>query len=199
MVESPHPEEPTLHRLLMKLQPEIERGGLVHRLDRDTSGLLLAAKSASAQESLRSQFQEREVEKLYLALAEGVVEEDFEIEAPIRRNQSSGQERAQAMRIDLRGKEALTFGHPIETFKAATLLEVRIVTGRRHQIRAHLAYIGHPIVGDEDYGGAAGPGRPFLHATKLSFRHPEKGDRVDFSSPLPPELEGYLDLLRKEG
>lgn len=188
MVESPYPADESLMRALQELRPRLPRGGLVHRLDRGTSGLLVVAKTAEAQEALKEAFKRREVHKEYLALVEGRVEGPFEVDAPVRRNR----EGEAAMRADYRGKEAVTLGEVERSFTATTLLRLRILTGRRHQIRAHLAFIGHPIVGDRDYGGSPGLGRPFLHATVLSFEHPTEKSTLRLESPLPSDLEKYL-------
>lgn len=192
MVESPYPQDESLMKALQELRPHLLRGGLVHRLDRGTSGLLVVAKTAEAQEALREAFKSRDVHKEYLALVEGCVEGPFEVNAPVRRNR----EGEAAMRADYRGKEAVTLGEIERVFTERTLLRLRILTGRRHQIRAHLAFIGHPVVGDIDYGGSTGPGRPFLHAAVLSFAHPTEKSMVRFESPLPPDLEKYLAGLK---
>jgi 23S rRNA pseudouridine1911/1915/1917 synthase len=190
-VESPYNREETLLGMLEKIRSEVERGGLVHRLDRGTSGLLIVAKDGETQVKLRAEFKARKIRKEYLALVKGEINEPFEIEAPVRRNRGG----ASAMRADYRGKAALTYGEIEKHFNGYTLLRIRIVTGRRHQIRAHLAFIGHPIVGDVDYGGSKELNRPFLHATRLEFEHPRIGKRLVQNSALPQELEEFIGKL----
>lgn len=156
---------------------------IVHRLDRETSGLIVFAKSAAAQEHLQAQFAARTAERVYVALAEGVM------------RQAEGslvsrlvEDRALRVRVAARGggKEAITRYRVLERRRAATLLELRLVTGRRAQIRAQLAAAGHPIAGDLQYGARTDPmKRLALHATRLAFAHPH-GARVSFDSPPPP-------------
>jgi 23S rRNA pseudouridine1911/1915/1917 synthase len=156
---------------------------IVHRLDRETSGLIVFAKSAAAQQHLQAQFAARTAERVYVALAEGVM------------RQAEGslvsrlvEDRALRVRVAARGggKEAITRYRVLERRRAATLLEVRLVTGRRAQIRAQLAAAGHPIAGDLQYGARTDPmKRLALHATRLAFAHP-RGARVSFDSPPPP-------------
>ena len=158
---------------------------IVHRLDRETSGLIVFAKSAAAQQHLQAQFAARTAERVYVALAEGVV----------RRDEGSlvsrlVEDRTLRVRIAERGggKEAITRYRVLERRRAATLLELSLVTGRRAQIRAQLAAAGHPIAGDAQYGGRTDPmKRLALHATRLAFAHP-RGGRVSFDSPPPAPL-----------
>jgi 23S rRNA pseudouridine1911/1915/1917 synthase len=179
---------------------EASRPGIVHRLDRGTSGLLVVARTADSYHSLVSQLRERRVSRRYQALAFGTVEgEAGVIEAPIGRSRTS----PTRMAVSGRGKEARTryqvvrrFDRPAET----TLLEVTLDTGRTHQIRVHLSSIGHPVVGDPVYGrGRRLEGssltRPFLHAAQLSFDHPSTGQRLSFESPLPEDLSAQLAVL----
>jgi 23S rRNA pseudouridine1911/1915/1917 synthase len=155
---------------------------IVHRLDRETSGLIVFAKSVAAKEHLQAQFAVRTAERLYIALAEGVM----------RQGEGSlvsrlVEDRALRVRVAERGdgKEAITRYRVLERRRGATLVELRLVTGRRAQIRAQLAAAGHPIAGDVQYGGRTDPMRRLaLHATRLAFVHP-RGDRVSFDSPLP--------------
>ena len=180
------------------------RPGIVHRLDKDTSGLIVVAKSDRARLALASQWETRSVRKGYVALASGVVEpEEGTIEAPIGRDP----QQRQRMAVTAKGRPAVTHFAVRERFAAATLLDVEIETGRTHQIRVHLAFIDHPIVGDSVYGrsraGALRRGDPwsprqFLHAARLGFRLPD-GREVAFESPLPADLRAVLDGLREEG
>lgn len=169
------------------------RPGIVHRLDRFTSGVLLVAKNDAAHQGLAAQFSGRLVEKVYLALAQGVVrQETGRIERPIARDP------VRRTRMTARlaeGRPAWSEYRVLRRFPQATLLEVRIGTGRTHQIRAHLASIGHPVVGDTLYGAAgnSGLGRYFLHAHRIRFRRPSDGERVEVVSPLAPELQEFLD------
>ena len=174
---------------------EEERPGIVHRLDRDTSGLLVVARSDEAYERLKELVQKRELEREYLALVRGRPRSRTgRIEAPI------GRDRRDPTRHSLdtdRPREAVTHFELIELIEQNALLRVRLETGRTHQIRVHLAAIGLPVVGDPVYG-VPDPalGRQFLHAVRLGFRHPFTGERVDVESPLPPDLARYLDDLR---
>jgi 23S rRNA pseudouridine1911/1915/1917 synthase len=156
---------------------------IVHRLDRETSGLIVFAKSATAKQHLQAQFAARTAERVYVALAEGVVRRD---EGSL--TQHLVEDRALRVRIAERGggREAITRYRVLERRRAATLLELRLVTGRRAQIRAQLAAAGHPIAGDGQYGSRTDPiGRLALHATRLAFAHP-RGGRASFESPPPP-------------
>ena len=174
---------------------EEERPGIVHRLDRDTSGLLVVARSEEAHERLKRLVQQREVEREYLALVRGRPRSrSGRIEAPI------GRDRRDPTRNSLdtdRPREAVTHFELVELIDQQALLRVRLETGRTHQIRVHLAAIGLPVVGDPVYG-VPDPalGRQFLHATRLAFTHPFTSERVEVESPLPPELSRYLEDLR---
>ncbi len=177
------------------------RPGIVHRLDKDTSGLMVVAKTDRARSTLVAQWNERSVRKGYVALASGVVEPDEgTIDAPIGRDPSQ----RQRMAVTAKGRPAVTHFDVRERFAAVTLLNVEIETGRTHQIRVHLAFIGHPIVGDPVYGGRVGRrdepwlSRQFLHAARLAFRLPD-GREVVFEAPLPPDLQTVVDALRSEG
>jgi 23S rRNA pseudouridine1911/1915/1917 synthase len=173
------------------------RPGIVHRLDRDTSGLLVVARSTVAYESLVGQLGRRSVERLYAALVWGVPSAPRGvIDAPIGRSDS----RRTRMAVRSAGKEARTGYHVIETFETprCSRLECKLETGRTHQIRVHLAAIGHPVVGDPSYGGAREQialARPFLHAATLGFEHPVTGEALRFEDPLPPDLQAVLDDL----
>ena len=174
------------------------RPGIVHRLDRDTSGLLMVARSPRAYDALVAQLSNREVERSYVALVWGhLASRRGVIDAPIGRSSA----RRTRMAIRDAGKPARTEYEVCEEFDrpVCTLLDCRLETGRTHQIRVHLAAIGHPVVGDGTYGGARQPlvlDRPFLHAATLGFDHPVTGEHLEFEEPLPPELERVLDELR---
>ncbi len=184
-----------------------KRPGIVHRLDRGTSGLMVVAKNDRAHEELARQFHDREVEKDYLALVWGEVMAGRRIDAPIGRDPNNRKRMSAKAR---RSREAVTRIVRAEHFgRVLTLVQVAIHTGRTHQIRVHLSAIGHPIVGDPLYGGVHRrvPGdlravahleRPFLHAARLVFRHPADGRRMEFESPLPRDLEQVLDQLREQ-
>jgi 23S rRNA pseudouridine1911/1915/1917 synthase len=175
------------------------RPGIVHRLDRYTSGVILAARHDLAHRHLAAQFASREVEKVYLALVHGTVkQEQGRIEKPISRDPV----RRIRMTARLgRGRTALTDYKVLRRFRHFTLLEVRIGTGRTHQIRVHLAAAGHPVAGDRLYGAPAGvegapaPGRFFLHAQRIRFRIPSTGELVTVEAPLPEELERWMQGL----
>jgi 23S rRNA pseudouridine1911/1915/1917 synthase len=171
------------------------RPGIVHRLDRETSGVLLVAKHDAAHRALAAQFAGREVEKTYIALAEGTFEcETGRIERPIARDP------VRRVRMTARlesGRAAWSEYRVLRRFAKFTLLEVRIGTGRTHQIRVHLASIGHPVAGDRLYGAAAHPEykRFFLHAQRIRFRQPSTGEAVTVAAPLPAELEQWLNTI----
>jgi 23S rRNA pseudouridine1911/1915/1917 synthase len=183
------------------------RPGIVHRLDRGTSGLMVVAKHDTAHRELARQFQDREVEKEYLALVWGVVHAGRRIDEPIGRDRVNRKKMSARAR---RSREAVTrIVHADPFGRALTLVRVAIHTGRTHQIRVHLSTIGHPVVGDSLYGGLRRrvPGdlhavthlqRPFLHAARLVFKHPFDGRRMDFTSPLPDDLQHVLDELRQQ-
>lgn len=175
------------------------RPGIVHRLDKDTSGLLAVARTPSARARLAAQLADRTMGRIYLALALGEVHAEVgTIEAPIGR--STRDPTRMAVRRD--GRAARTHYRVLERFTTpapATLLELRLETGRTHQIRVHLRAIGHPVAGDTRYGGSCRPlglGRPFLHASQLHLVHPTSGAERTFSSPLPADLEAALRSLR---
>ena len=174
-----------------------QRPGIVHRIDKDTSGLLIVAKHERAMAALVAQFQARQTLKIYLTLVDGVVEPDEgTIDVPIGRDPRNRQRMAPTRE----GRSAISHFRVLERFAHHTLLEVRIESGRTHQIRVHCAFIGHPVVGDSVYGNPKGVGnlpltRQFLHATRLGLRLPN-GERREFTSPLPPDLERPLATLR---
>src|SRR5689334_12901902 len=179
------------------------RPGIVHRLDKDTSGLLVVAKTESAHDDLANQFRAREVFKSYVALVHGHLEKDRgEIDQPIARDPRH----RTRMAVVRGGRAAMSLYRVRQRFDRFTLLDVELKTGRTHQIRVHLAWLKHPVVGDETYGAGRDNtiqdaqirarvrnlGRHFLHAEKLAFIHPQTNERVEFSSPLPPELSSLL-------
>jgi 23S rRNA pseudouridine1911/1915/1917 synthase len=185
-----------------------KRPGIVHRLDKGTSGLMVVAKHDRAHEELARQFAQREVEKEYLALAWGEVMAGRRIDAPIGRDPSNRKKMAAESARVRRTRAAVTRIVRAEHFgRVLTLVQVAIHTGRTHQIRVHLSAIGHPIVGDALYGGVHRriPGdiravthldRPFLHSARLVFTHPEDGRRMEFLSAMPADLQKVLDELR---
>jgi 23S rRNA pseudouridine1911/1915/1917 synthase len=185
-----------------------KRPGIVHRLDKGTSGLMVVAKHDRSHEELARQFAQREVEKEYLALAWGEVMAGRRIDAPIGRDPANRKKMASESARVRRTRAAVTRIVRAEHFgRVLTLVQVAIHTGRTHQIRVHLSAIGHPIVGDALYGGVHRrvPGdiravstldRPFLHAARLVFTHPEDGRRMEFLSAMPEDLQKVLDALR---
>ena len=167
-----------------------ERWGIVHRLDRDTSGLLVVALDHEAYAGLRDAIRRREVTRQYLALVMGAVEVPTgTIDAPVRRDPS----RPTRMQVHPDGRRAVTHYRVESEVAGATLLRVTLETGRTHQIRVHLASIGLPVAGDRVYGPGRGSPRLFLHATRLAVDHPVTGDRLDVESPLPDDLRGVLE------
>ena len=180
--------------------PLLREGGLVHRLDTDTSGLLLAARTSAAYAMLRAQFTARTVEKGYLALAAGEIHAGGEIALPLAHDPKDARRMMAISDPDYAAEHAarpaVTLFQPLERRGGFTLLEVEIPTGVMHQIRAHLSFIGHALAGDELYGGPllAGLNRHFLHAARLAFAHPD-GSRAKFESALPPDLAATLAQL----
>ena len=175
---------------------EAERPGIVHRLDRDTSGLLVVARSEEAHRRLQRLIRRRELVREYLALVRGRPRSRAgRIEAPIGRDVRD----PTRMSLDARvPRDAVTHFEVIELLRAHALLRVRLETGRTHQIRVHLAAIGLPVAGDPVYGvpGDLGLERQFLHAARVAFEHPLTGERLDVSSPLPPDLVAALERAR---
>jgi 23S rRNA pseudouridine1911/1915/1917 synthase len=173
------------------------RPGIVHRLDRDTSGLLAVARSEAAYEALQKAIAKRIVERRYLALVRGRPRSaSGRIDAPLGRDRRDPTRRS----LDTdEPREAVTHFEVRETLPEHALLDVRLETGRTHQIRVHLAAIDLPVAGDTQYGvkGDLGLERQFLHAYRLRFAHPVGGEQIDVSSPLPPDLEAALDRARK--
>ncbi len=175
-----------------------ERAGIVHRLDKETSGLLVVAKDTATHAALQRQFKLRQVQKTYLALVEGRVSpREGLIEVPIGRDPRD----RKRMAAQQDGRPALTRYRMVEAFREHTLLEVQPHTGRTHQVRVHLAWLGYPVVGDRVYGHRRQQllsGRHFLHAAELRFKHPATGEEMTFTAPLPSELSGVLERLRAE-
>jgi len=176
------------------------RPGIVHRLDRFTTGVLLVAKNDAAHRNLAAQFAGRQVEKIYLALVQGSVKaESGRIDRPISRDPVR---RARMTARLAEGRPAWSEYRVLRRFQGFTLLAVKIGTGRTHQIRVHLSSIGHPVVGDTMYGAPAAVegmpplGRYFLHSHHIRFRLPSNGEEMTIESPLPPELEDWMALLR---
>lgn len=169
------------------------RPGIVHRLDKETSGVMLVAKNKSAQLNLVNQFKTHSVEKAYLVLVKGhLIPEQGVIEAPIGRDPSN----RKRMTVVARGREARTQYNVVKYIGNYTLLEVRPETGRTHQIRVHLLAIGYPVVGDAMYGvKSAYLSRQFLHASRLGFKLPSTGEYAEFTSDLPPDLEQALEKI----
>ena len=169
-----------------------ERQGIVHRLDAGTSGLMVVAKSRRAYTALKAAFKDRTVSRAYHALIEGNLTTPVgTIDAPIGRH--PGQEFKMA--VVTGGKEARTHYEVLEVFRSATLVRARLETGRTHQIRVHMAAIGHPCLGDPTYNPRPTPGlgRQWLHAVELGFRHPGTGERMEFTSPYPPDLRAVVE------
>jgi len=173
------------------------RPGIVHRLDAGTSGLLVVASDDETFEGLAETFKRHEASRAYLALVRGSVPHDrFEVDAPLGRAGAK-------IRVDATGGRQATTAFVVrERFDSATLLEAEPRTGRTHQIRVHLASIGHPILGDRRYGGGGddarelGLERPFLHAWRIAFDHPITSERIDLQDPLPPDLQRALERAR---
>lgn len=175
------------------------RPGIVHRLDKDTSGVMIAAKNDTAHRSLAEQIQEKTAHRTYWAILTGNIREDEGvIHGAIGRSPKDRQKMAV---VRENGKDATTKFRVLERFGEYTLAECRLLTGRTHQIRVHMAYIGHPVVGDPKYGAKKCPfaitGQA-LHSKTLSFIHPRTGERMEFEAPLPEDMENILSTLRKK-
>jgi 23S rRNA pseudouridine1911/1915/1917 synthase len=185
----------------------VARPGIVHRLDKGTSGLMVVAKTESAHEHIADQFRDREIFKSYMALVHGTVEKRTgQIDQPIARDRGN----RTRMAVVRGGRPALSIYRVRKRFERFTLLNVELKTGRTHQIRVHLAWLKHPVVGDEAYGTGrdktipdhkiraevAKLGRQFLHAEQLGFRHPKTGEEMRFTAPLPAELLAVLNEIK---
>ncbi|MBI3990797.1 MAG: RluA family pseudouridine synthase [Candidatus Omnitrophica bacterium] len=170
------------------------RPGIVHRLDKDTSGVMVAAKTDSAYLNLVGQFKNRKVEKVYFALVKGIVPlESGKIDVPVGRHT---RDRKKMSVATYSGKPAFTTYQVKRKFENATLLELKLKTGRTHQIRVHLSYLGYPLLGDAKYGNREKYKRHALHAGSLSFRHPSTGEVMTFTAPLPDDLAILIDKLQ---
>jgi len=200
----PAPGHPThtLANAVLSHLPQLDTGdwqrpGIVHRLDKDTSGLIIIAKNSHAHQSLMEQFRKRQVSKVYLTLVCGhLTPEEGIIEAPIGRDRSHREH--MAITDAEHGREARTGYHVLRYPGQYSLLEVRPETGRTHQIRVHLAAIGYPVVGDRVYGTRSLLiDRQFLHAHRLRFQLPSTGQPVEFQSELPPDLQQVLESIEK--
>lgn len=203
----------TLVNALLHHAPELShlpRAGLVHRLDKDTSGLLVVARTTAAHAALVAALERREIHREYLALVRGEIVAGTRIEAPIGRHPSA----RTRMAVNTRGRPAVTHTRVVERIAGYTLLAVKLETGRTHQIRVHLSHTGTPIVGDAVYGGrqvlmaglspaAAEAVRAFprqaLHATRLGFVHPSSGEDMTFEAALPQDIAELLAVLRESG
>jgi len=176
----------------------VQRPGIVHRLDRDTSGLMVVAKNDASHLRLQEMVSKRQLKRFYLALVHGIPATRLgTIDAPVGRDPRN----RKRMAVTDTGRKAVTHFKVEKEFPQAALLEVELVTGRTHQIRVHLSYIGHPVAGDREYGicgtleSESGLERQFLHAYRLSFPHPTSGEKLDFVDPLPADLERALRRL----
>lgn len=199
----------TLQNALLALDPKlavVPRAGLVHRLDKDTSGLLVVARTPEAHAKLAAALAEREIERSYLAICSGAMTGGGTVDAPIGRHRTH--RTRMAVRSD--GREAVTHYRIVKRYRAHTLVRVQLETGRTHQIRVHLAHIGYPIVGDAVYAGRrrlpAGCGVPLaaalaafprqaLHAARLALAHPMTGRALAWEAPLPDDMQGLLEAL----
>jgi len=202
----------TLQNALLSLDPALAalpRAGIVHRLDKETSGLLVVARTLSAHTELVRMLEARDVHREYEAVCVGVMTGGGTVDAPI------GRHRVDRLRMTVRedGRESVTHYRVVERYRAHTHVRVMLETGRTHQIRVHLAHIGYPIVGDPTYGrrlaipkGATtrleaalrGFRRQALHAARLGFGHPVTGEAMEFTSPLPADMQGLLEALRED-
>lgn len=196
----------TLLNALLHHAPElanVPRAGIVHRLDKDTSGLMVVAKTLVAQTALVRQMQARSVKREYLALAWGELDRDYTVNVPIGRHPAQRTK----MAVTESGKEAITHISIEERFPSCTLVRCKLETGRTHQIRVHMAHLGHPLIGDTTYIKGVqkcvpvlrdllnGFPRQALHATRLALDHPVTGERMQFDSPLPEDMEELLEQI----
>jgi 23S rRNA pseudouridine1911/1915/1917 synthase len=196
---APGHERGTLVNALRAIRPDLQfnndRLGVVHRLDKDTSGLIVVAKHEASRLFLLQQWQDRHVVKRYTALVSGVLSEDHgTIDAPISRDPNN----RKRMAVVREGRPAVSHFDVVKRYDDATLVEIHIETGRTHQIRVHMAFIGHPVVGDATYGRkrfSVDVPRQFLHASYLKFELPGERGPLELETPLPPDLQGVLDQL----
>ncbi|MGD6793642.1 MULTISPECIES: RluA family pseudouridine synthase [Metabacillus] len=175
----------------------VMRPGIVHRIDKDTSGLLMVAKNDMAHESLVNQLVEKSVTRRYQAIVHGIIQHDKgTVDAPIGRDK---QDRQSMTVTNEHSKDAVTHFHVLDRFGGFTLIECQLETGRTHQIRVHMKYIGFPIVGDPKYGPKKTPniGGQALHAGVLGFKHPRTGEYLEFNAPLPAEFQQVIEDLKK--
>ena len=202
----------TLLNGLLNIDPALEqlpRAGIVHRLDKDTSGIMVVARTLTAHTALVDALQRREVKREYVAVAQGVITAGRSIDQPIARHPVD--RKRMAVRED--GKEAVTHFSVREKYRAHSLIDVQLETGRTHQIRVHLAWLRHPLLGDPVYGGrlAIPKGisseleqvirafrRQALHARRLSFEHPATGEPVSFEAPIPPDMAQLIEALQSD-
>ena len=169
------------------------RPGLVHRLDKDTSGLLVAARTDTAQRALSAQLADRSLSRTYQAIAVGrVAHPSGVLEGPIGRHPRD----RKRMAVVEGGRPARTRYQVLEPLRGHTLLRLDLESGRTHQVRVHLAALGHPVAGDRVYGGGRAAPRPMLHAWRLRLRHPRSGAEMSFEAPPPPDFAGFLESLR---
>ena len=189
----------TLMNALLHHAPPLQtlpRAGIVHRLDKETSGLLVVAKTLEAQTDLVRQLQARTVQRHYVAVVEGQVAQDGRVEAPIGRHPTARVK----MAVVSRGKPAVTHYRVLERFPRYTLIACRLETGRTHQIRVHMQSIGHPLVGDPAYGAKHAPRRlprQALHAARLGLVHPVTHKTLEWEAPLPDDLRALIEILRE--
>ena len=188
--------EGTLANALVERYPELAalpRAGLVHRLDKGTSGLLVVARRDAARRDIAAQFRERVAKREYLAICAGTLSGDGAVDAPIGRHPVQRQK----MAVRQSGRPALTRYRLLRRLSGASYISARLETGRTHQIRVHLAHIGHPLLGDPLYGrcrqGAVPMSRQALHAASLGLRHPDSGEALRWTSPLPADFQALLD------
>lgn len=191
---------------LRALKPEYQFLELIHRLDRDTSGCLLIAKKRSALVAVQNLLRHRQTDKRYLTLLCGKVKfEQKKVTAPLLREELKSGERF--VRVDKNGKESTSFFTKKQLFKDSTLMEVKIVTGRTHQIRVHSQFLGHSVAGDSKYGNFAcnqrlkkrGLKRLFLHSSQITFKHPDSDKKMTIRAPLSEDLENFLSVLKADG
>ena len=196
---APGHRDDTLANAVLAHCPDLEgiggamRPGIVHRLDRDTSGLVVVAKNERSHAALSAQFKERRVTKVYQALVHGALQpSEAVVEAPIGRHPRD----RKRMAVVASGRDARTEYRVVANFRGYTHAEVRPTTGRTHQVRVHMASIGHPLAGDATYGRPHPMlRRHFLHASMLGFEHPSSGEPIELKSELPPELRAFLESL----
>lgn len=174
-----------------------DRPGIVHRLDKDTSGLMIIAKNDEAYYKLVDMFKNREIEKHYLAIVHGNIYEDFDVDAPIGRDPNN---RIKMKVVEENSKHASTSFHVVKNFDKFTLLDVLLHTGRTHQIRVHLSYVNHPVVGDETYGikNKYKINKQLLHAYKLKFIHPITGEKLEIIDDFPQRFKDFMEIFNEE-